>query len=79
MRPVLDLPNTRSGDAIRALMAAVIFVLLSAAADAFIGGWWSGGWPSWLIVGTFFGLWQFAFFRWLHRPKASAQRTPPAA
>lgn len=77
MRPriLADLPNTRSGDAIRALMAAVIFVLVSAALSWIIGGWWSTSWRGYLFEGPFYGLWMFAFYRWLRRPKASTQPT----
>jgi hypothetical protein len=66
-----DLPDTRSGDAIRALIAAVIFVLVLAAQSWIIGGWWSTSWRGYLFMGPFYGLWMFAFyrwFRWLHRP-----------
>jgi hypothetical protein len=79
MRPRIldDLPNTRSGDAIRALIVAVVGVLLLAAESAVIGGW-PNSWADYLFMGPFVGLWMFAWFRWLHRPKAT-QLTPPAA
>jgi hypothetical protein len=70
MRPLLDLPNTRSGDAIRVLMATVIAVPLLTVANV-VTGWMA--WNAVVLTTIFTGLFQFAWYRWLHRPKA----TPP--
>lgn len=75
MSPVLDVPNTRAGDAIRVLMATAIAVVLLAVANV-VTGWMA--WPAVVLTTIFTGLLQFAWYRWLHRPKAT-QRTPPAA
>jgi membrane associated rhomboid family serine protease len=66
-----DLPPTRSGDARRALVTAVIYVLLFALLDVV--------WPNGdhivataLLSGILFGLFLFAWLRWSHRGKSDA-------
>jgi hypothetical protein len=76
MSPVLDFPNTRSGDAIRALVATVVVVLVSVVENV-VTGWLP--WPAVAFSAMLYGLGMFGYARWLHRPKASVQRTPSAA
>jgi uncharacterized membrane protein len=78
MRAIRDLPPTRRGDAIRALIAAVLFVVIGALIDVI----WPGarqGWANDLLTGALFGLFMFAWFRWLHRGDADAPHDSPPA
>jgi hypothetical protein len=73
-----DLPPTRSGDAIRALLATGIFVVVLSLLNVV---WPSGSHPvrDALVTGAIVGPFVFAWLRWMHRGTRDAPRESPRA